>query len=90
MDRHFMRRSATWGLVATVLTMCGCSFFPEALQPQNLQKLNRGPAPSNDPFFSVQDRTPNYQQSNHQAAIDPFHAADDHVIDDAGSGYQAD
>ena len=53
MDRHFFRPVATCGLVAVVLTMCGCSFFPEALQPQNLQKWNRGPGPSTDPFFSV-------------------------------------
>ena len=53
MDRHFLRPGATCGLVAVVLTMCGCSFFPEALQPQNLQKWNRGPGPSTDPFFSV-------------------------------------
>ena len=53
MDRHLLRPGATCGLVAVVLTMCGCSFFPEALQPQNLQKWNRGPGPSTDPFFSV-------------------------------------
>ena len=53
MDRLVFRSNATWGFVAVVLTMCGCSLFPEALQPQNLQKLNRGPAPSHDPFFSV-------------------------------------
>ncbi len=53
MDRHCLRPCAVWGLVAAVLTMCGCSLFPEALQPQNLQKLNRHTAPSSDPFFSV-------------------------------------
>lgn len=53
MDRHILRHSMTWGLAVVALTVSGCSMFPEALQPQNLQKLNRGPAPSNDPFFSV-------------------------------------
>ena len=55
MVRHFLRRAAAWSLAAVVLCMCGCSLFPESLQPQNLGKLNRFPAPSRDPFFSVQD-----------------------------------
>ena len=67
MDRHFLRRIAAWSLTAIVLGMCGCSLFPEALQPQNLQKLNRGPAPSHDPFFSVPDRVPVDSQTT-----DPF------------------
>ncbi|MDB5339749.1 MAG: hypothetical protein JWN70_5368 [Planctomycetaceae bacterium] len=70
MDRHCLRPYAAWGLVAAVLMMCGCSMFPEALQPQNLQKLNRGSAPSSDPFFSV----PAYHHSAY--APDPNMSAD--------------
>jgi hypothetical protein len=55
MHRHNSRRPATWGLAIVMLITSGCSFFPEALQPQNLQKWNRGPGPSSDPFFSVPD-----------------------------------
>jgi hypothetical protein len=39
------------GLIAVTLLIGGCSMFPESLQPQHLQMLNRQPAPSNDPFF---------------------------------------
>lgn len=49
MNPLLWRRCATCGLTAIVVTMLGC---------QSLQMLNRGPAPSNDPFFSIQDRTP--------------------------------
>ena len=75
MDRHCWRPCAAWGLIAAVLTTCGCSFFPEALQPQNLQKLNRHAAPSSDPFFSV--------PADHYSAYapDPNLSADAH--DDA-------
>ena len=52
MDRLNFRPCATWVLAAIVLTMTGCSFFPESLQPHNLQKLNRGSGYSSDPFFS--------------------------------------
>lgn len=35
---------------------CGCSYFPEFLQPHELQKLNRGAGPSTDPFYSAVDK----------------------------------
>ena len=67
MVRHILSRSALGVVVAIAFSTCGCSFFPEALQPQNLQKLNRGPGPSRDPFFSIPDHMPSSFQ-----ASDPF------------------
>ncbi len=69
MTRHFWQRCATWGLTIVLLTSGGCSFFPEALQPHNLQKLNRGPAPSGngDPFLSIPDPIPAPSEDADQA-----------------------
>lgn len=57
MVRHFLRRTAAWSMAAVVLGMCGCSLFPESMQPEHLTKWNRGAGPTRDPFFSVQDPT---------------------------------
>jgi len=51
----FVRRLFTLSVCGLALSGIGCSFFPEALKPSELWKLNRGPGPSEDPFFSVQD-----------------------------------
>lgn len=72
MVRNLLTRSAMGAVIAIALSTCGCSIFPEALQPQNLQKLNRGPGPSRDPFFSIPDHMP-----NSVPATDPFAEATD-------------
>ncbi len=73
MDRLNFRTGMTWGLAAIILTMTGCSFFPESLQPHNLQKLNRQAAPSTDPFFSV----PPVRHYTYCPAVDPYAEVDD-------------
>ncbi len=41
-------------LPVVLLGFCsGCTYFPEFLQPHELQKLNRGSGPSSDPFTSI-------------------------------------
>lgn len=51
-----MFRSSIRVVAILVTIQCGfssgCSYFPEFLQPHELQKLNRGPGPSTDPFYS--------------------------------------
>lgn len=54
----FPRRAALlMVLVLLCLAGAGCTLFNK-LQPYQLQKLNRGPAYSEDPFFSVPDPLP--------------------------------
>lgn len=74
MNRHFWQRCATWGMTIVLCVMSGCSLFPESMQPQNLQKWNRGPGPSNDPFLSIPDPMPNDRQQAEEPAdsdVDP-------------------
>lgn len=66
MTRHAWRRRATWGLAIVALATGGCSFFPESLQPMNLQHWNRYPGPTSDPFFSVPDNP----QTDSAASLD--------------------
>ncbi|MCA9092184.1 MAG: hypothetical protein KDA68_01755 [Planctomycetaceae bacterium] len=40
---------------AVIVSACGCSMMPEFMQMHELQKLNRGPGPSSDPFTSTFD-----------------------------------
>lgn len=56
---HSLCRIVLTGLLGgSFLGLSGCRFFPEQLQPHQLQKLNRGSAPSQDPFFSIPDPIP--------------------------------
>lgn len=59
MNRNAFRRGATGAVTVLVMFSAGCSLFPESMQPINLQKLNRGPGPTADPFYSISDPTPN-------------------------------
>lgn len=44
------------GLLAILsLSSSGCALFPEALQPSQLLKLNRGAGPTTDPWASIPD-----------------------------------
>lgn len=40
----------------------GCEMLPHALQPGQWHKLNRGPAPRQDTYFSVPDYIPELEQ----------------------------
>lgn len=40
----------------------GCEMLPHALQPGQWHKLNRGPAPRQDTYFSVPDTIPELEQ----------------------------
>ena len=40
----------------------GCEMLPHALQPSQWHKLNRGPAPRQDTYFSVPDTIPELEQ----------------------------
>ncbi|HAH46140.1 hypothetical protein [Gimesia sp.] len=43
----------------------GCEMLPHALQPSQWHKLNRGPAPRQDTYFSVPDHIPERDFSPH-------------------------
>jgi len=65
-------------LLATLLSIStGCSFFPEALQPNQLQKLNRGAGYSDDPFFSIPDSEATARQAALKNAFRPELNADE-------------
>tara|TARA_R110002111_G_scaffold67_2_gene607 strand:+ start:30367 stop:30576 length:210 start_codon:yes stop_codon:yes gene_type:complete len=44
------------------LIASGCDLLPHALQPDQWKKLNRGPAPRQDTYFSVPDYIPELDQ----------------------------
>lgn len=43
----------------------GCDLLPHAMQPSQWGKLNRGPAPREDTYFSVPDHIPELEQKAH-------------------------
>ncbi len=45
-------------LPSLTLTATGCDLLPHALHPSQWHKLNRGPAPRQDTYFSVPDEIP--------------------------------
>lgn len=45
-------------LPSLTLTATGCDLIPHALHPSQWHKLNRGPAPRQDTYFSVPDHIP--------------------------------
>lgn len=59
---HSLKRLLA-GCVVAVSLFCatGCQFWPHTLQPSQLWKLNRSPAPRHDPHFSVSDPIPEHR-----------------------------
>ncbi len=59
---HSLKRLLTGGVMAvSICCATGCQFWPHTLQPSQLWKLNRSPAPRYDPHFSVSDPIPERQ-----------------------------
>jgi len=48
----------------------GCEMLPHALQPSQWSKLNRGPAPREDTYFSVPDYIPELDKKRSSQNID--------------------
>ncbi|WP_298861226.1 hypothetical protein [uncultured Gimesia sp.] len=48
----------------------GCEMLPHALQPNQWSKLNRGPAPREDTYFSVPDYIPELEQKKSSQNVD--------------------
>ncbi len=48
----------------------GCEMLPHAMQPSQWGKLNRGPAPREDTYFSVPDYIPELEQHKRSQDID--------------------
>ncbi|EDL59082.1 hypothetical protein [Gimesia maris] len=48
----------------------GCEMLPHALQPSQWHKLNRGPAPRQDTYFSVPDHIPERDLNSHTESQD--------------------
>ena len=48
----------------------GCEMLPHALQPSPWSKLNRGPAPREDTYFSVPDYIPELEQKISSQKVD--------------------
>jgi len=48
----------------------GCEMMPHALQPGQWGKLNRGPAPREDTYFSVPDYIPELDQKKNKQNVD--------------------
>lgn len=49
---------------STTFFASGCEMMPHALQPSQWGKLNRGPAPREDTYFSVPDYIPELEQKS--------------------------
>ncbi len=48
----------------------GCEMLPHALHPSQWSKLNRGPAPREDTYFSVPDYIPELEQNSSSQKVD--------------------
>lgn len=48
----------------------GCEMLPHAMQPSQWGKLNRGPAPREDTYFSVPDHIPELEKRNNSQIVD--------------------
>ena len=48
----------------------GCEMLPHALQPSQWHKLNLGPAPRQDTYFSVPDHIPERDLNPHTESQD--------------------
>ena len=48
----------------------GCQMMPHALQPNQWGKLNRGPAPREDTYFSVPDYIPELEKEKNTQNVD--------------------
>ncbi len=60
-------------VLASAVSLTGCSMMPHALQPSQLRRLNRGSALGRDSYnFSIPDPQPEKHQVDGMMHGDPF------------------
>lgn len=81
MRRHIPGLLSIASLTVLTLSSSGCALFPESMQPQQLQKLNRGPGYSQDPFSSIPDK----EATARAAALKTAFAPEDDLQEDTSA-----